>query len=88
MHEQRPWKNLLHVIAMQLLPPLAFAAMALFGKWLLGLWITDSLSYLGFLLGVIPFWYWLPRMQKKVRALNRERYALRQAQKDTALPAN
>ena len=66
MPDQRPWRNLLAVLGMQLFPPIAFAALALTGKWLLGIWVTESLSYLGFLLGVVPFWYWVPRVQGHV----------------------
>ena len=87
MPDRRPWRILLQVLVMQLLPPIAFAALALAGKWFLGLWITESLSYLGFLLGVVPFWYWLPRVQQRVRVLNRERYALRQALRAVAEPS-
>jgi hypothetical protein len=62
MNEQR--LNLLLVFGLQLLPPFVIAAIALFGKWLLGLWTTESVSYLGLLLGGVALWHWMPRMQK------------------------
>ncbi|TFD50284.1 hypothetical protein E3T55_10300 [Cryobacterium frigoriphilum] len=89
MHDQRPALNLLSVLGLQLSMPLAVAAIALSGKWILGLWTTESTSYWGLALGAVAFVYWVPLVEKKVRALNRERSAMRRSQKAaTASPAN
>ena len=84
MHDQRAALNLLSVLGLQLLMPLAVAAFALAGKWIFGLWMTDSASNWGFALGVIAVVFWVPSVETKVRALNRERYALRQSRKAAA----
>ncbi|MFC5929775.1 hypothetical protein [Cryobacterium melibiosiphilum] len=88
MHDQRSALNLLSVLGLQLSAPLAIAAMALAGKWILGLWTTESTSYWGLALGVVAFVFWVPVVEKKVRALNRERYSLRESRKAASSAAN
>lgn len=88
MSDQSPWLNRLHVIGFLFLSPLIVAAIALLGKWILGLWTTEPVSYWGLLLGVIAIRYWVPFMEKKVRALNRQRYLMRQSRKNGVSTVN